>query len=249
MLSHADPAILGRLGMFLLVLGDMVESHLLVLASLGKHRRTGKGRHHCRLTLRGLAMTHDLVIGEARDWLGATVDHLGIDVDNIAATGERVGLDHLDAIGSHRLHGQFQGVFAGLQGIFAGDQFEDRLVVGQGAADIAGLREIVAAGALFKQLEQLALVLVLAVIGQGEFADVAAMGIDHGAQDIGLDDGAGASLDAAARRRRLRLQSLSRGRQIGGRLASGDRRLGGLCADGGLLWIVVVLPGLPDHQQ
>ena len=114
MLDDGQPAIIGRLGEFCLVLGNILKADLLVLVGIGINGSTSKGGNHLGFAFRCYVIALQLEIGVRGESLVAAIGNFPSNINQIGAAFEGEDLGNFHAIGGIRFqtHGQFIGAFS-----------------------------------------------------------------------------------------------------------------------------------------
>ena len=200
MLHHAHPAVVGlgdKLGLLLL---DLVERDLLVLAVVGVDRHTGVGGYEPGIADRHRPIAYHLEVGERRLRFGSSVGHFEGDVDQVTVALEGEPLDDLEAFGLECFELHHQLVLAVFELERAGQQAILRQVRRQPGTDQATLRDIGMLGRLVEQHEVAVVGVGLLVLEQLHAAQVTTDGIEFDLRQIGLDADAFASRQCPAGR-------------------------------------------------
>ena len=272
-LDHRDPAVggdgLGVDGVLGLALVDVAERDL-VEAVVAVDGRAGVRAGAVEVAARRrAAVAHQLQVQVGGDGRARVVDHLVRDVDGVAAAMEGVGLDQLHAADLGRLEAHRQLVLAvGQRALGAGQAHHavlQRVAAGQaGEAGLGGVElavagvehlhvgpgrdHVVQAHQRLDPAPDLAVVVGLLVLAQVEVDQVAALGVERGLDDVGLDGD-------VLHRQRDRGRGRGRGHQRrvvdGGRGRRGGQRhrLGGRARRQQRGLAVIDAPLVEQHQR
>ncbi len=175
-LHHGDPTVVGLTRHLGFLAGDFLEAGLLELVGVGIKGRTGKCGHHGIGAFRSLAVTGQLEVRMRCYCCSTTVGYLVLNVDQVAAALEDIGLRHLNATFAHGGQAYTQLVLTLLKRQGIGGQSPQALVVRQPGANQSALRGI--SMLVLEQDEVLLLVFGRLVLPQHQTVQVAAPGRD-----------------------------------------------------------------------